>query len=187
MRGPENPMRIPLLLQTDYQEVVCYIKNKPKSVMSSGCGATCASIIGEYTTGRKDLTPEVLFRWAYENGDYFGDGLGHQAISRMMAQYGLQTEWMRPNPESIFSSLKEGKPIIAHMGSGTFAESGGHYIVIYGFDETEKQVLIHDPYKPERGDEAYDVDELIKEMKSEGIMLVQGKLDPTPAPTGQKA
>lgn len=173
-RGPQNPMGIPMLLQTDYQAVICTIKGSPKSVMSSGCGATCAAIVGQYVTGRDDLGPEELFTLAYKRGDYFGDGLGHEAVSRLLLEFGLASRWTAADFEQVSESLRGGRPVIAHMGRGLFAEVSGHYIVLFGIDQ-DGMISVHDPYRTENGERLYGWDELEKELKNkrDSIMLIE--------------
>lgn len=164
-REAENPMRIPRLLQTDYQETICVIRGEPKSVMSSGCGATCVSAVGQYLTGRSELGPDQLFEWAYDNGYYFGDGLGHECLVEMAGLFGLEAIWVKNDSDRVRFSIRNGCPVIAHMGRGAFSSTSGHYIVLIG--ETDQGlILVYDPYKPERGEQPYELRQLAREAKT---------------------
>lgn len=165
-------MRIAKLLQTDYPEAVCTIAGTPKSVMTSGCGATCVAIVGQYLTGKTALGPAELFQWAYEQGYYFGDGLGHEALSAMALEFGLRSEWTKTDFGLIEASLVAGKPVIAHMGPGKFSSETGHYIVLHGITD-QGLILVHDPYDPARSGD-YEWKVLADEAKlSASFMLVR--------------
>ncbi|MDL2206383.1 C39 family peptidase [Eubacteriales bacterium OttesenSCG-928-N13] len=164
-------MDVPRLMQTDYPDAVCTIAGQPRSVQSSGCGATCVSIVGQYLSGRRDLSPSDLFLRAYEQGDYFGDGLGHEALLSLLSCYGLRGSWPKNDIDTVLSSLKRGKPVIAHMGNGTFSRTGGHYIVLRGI-APDGRIWVHDPYKQERSEQPYEMKELLRQVKTGASFLL---------------
>ena len=72
-------MNIPKIYQFDYKQTVCTIDGQRKSVSTSGCGAASMSMVICYLTGNTtSQNPYTLFKWAYNEGYYSGDGLGTQ-------------------------------------------------------------------------------------------------------------
>jgi hypothetical protein len=114
-------------------------------------------------------TPETLFQWAYDTGLYFGDGLGHEAMSQLAARCGMRGEWLDNEAELVLSALRAGRPVVAHMGSGTFTNNG-HYILLYGIDG-EGMIRVNDPYSPERSQETYPIDLIVGEVKTSRAFL----------------
>jgi hypothetical protein len=107
-RRPYGRLVVPLMLQTDYQDAVCVIGGQKKSVATSGCGATCIAMAAAALVDSGE-TPGTLFQWAYDSGLYFGDGLGHEAMSAMAVHAGLTGEWLDNDPEMILEALRAGR------------------------------------------------------------------------------
>ena len=162
-RNAYGKLEIPLMLQTDYREAVCVIGGQKKSVATSGCGAVCIAMAA-YVLVDSAETPATLFQWAYDNGLYFGDGLGHEAMVKIAARAGLRGEWIENSEERVLAALEAGHPVVAHMGRGTFTRNG-HYILLYGVDG-EGLIRVNDPYSPERSEETYPLELILKEVKT---------------------
>lgn len=155
--------QIPLLQQGDYTETIVVFSGNKKSVATSGCGAVCMSMAIHYLTGR-EVSPEVLFQWAYDNKFYFGEGLGHDALSAMAEEYGLKGEWIdNADLDRVREALSAGYPVVAHMGPGVFTRSG-HYILLRGLDEAG-MVLVHDPQSIPLSEGAYELENIAKELR----------------------
>ena len=92
--NPVGGMKIPVLYQYNYKKTVCTINGSAKSVSTSGCGATSASMVIAYLTGNTTQTPYTLFKWAYDTGRYHGDGLDHDTVSKMCSNYGVRCSWV---------------------------------------------------------------------------------------------
>ena len=161
-------LEYPLMLQTDYREVVCVIEGKKKSVATSGCGAVCIAMAA-YALADSAETPATLFQWAYDNGLYVGDGLGHDAIFKIASRAGLQGEWIENSAERVMAALKAGHPAVAHMGRGTFTRNG-HYILLCGVDG-DGRIRVRDPYSPERSEATYPLELILKEAKTANAFL----------------
>ena len=167
-------MNIPKLYQFDYRQTICVINGKRKSVSTSGCGATSMSMVIRYLTGNTKQTPYTLFKWAYQNGHYSGDGLGHSAISKMGNLYGVSGSWVGKDGKRIISALKAGHPVIAHMGPGIFTKQG-HYIVLRGVTDDGK-ILVNDPNSKSRSGKAYPLSTILNQSKtSEPFMICSVK------------
>ena len=161
---PEGGMPIPLYLQGDYPQTVCYFEGVPKSVKSSGCGATSVSMVIAYLTGNTNQTPYTLFKWAYEHGYYSGGGLSHGCLTNLASLYGVEGTWIENDAEKITAALKAGHPVVAHMGPGIFTD-GGHYIVLRGITD-DGYVLVNDPGNRNRNRYAYRLSTVIAQSKS---------------------
>ena len=161
-------LEVPLMKQQDYTEAVCIIGGQKKSVATSGCGAVSIAMAAAALVDSQE-TPETLFQWAYDNDLYFGDGLGHEAMSQIAAHAGLSGVWLDNEAEGILAALRSGRPVVAHMGPGTFTKNG-HYILLWGLDENGL-VRVNDPYSPERSRETYPIDLIVGEVKTSRAFL----------------
>ena len=167
---PEAGMDIPLYLQGDYPQTICYIDGVAKSVKTSGCGAACVSMVIAYLTGNTSQTPYTLFKWAYENGYYTGDGLSHSCLTKLASQYGVNGTWIENDATLITAALKEGHPVIAHMGPGIFTTSG-HYIVLRGITD-DGYVLVNDPGSRKRNKYAYKLSTVVAQARTVDAFMV---------------
>ena len=167
---PEGGMRIPALIQHDYKTPVATLNGREVSVWTSGCGANAVSMVVSYLTGENDQTPYTLFRWAAENGLYWGSGLDHAALTKMAALYGVRGRWIKPDKDAILAALNAGQPVIAHMGRGTFTDNG-HYIVLRGV-APDGTIYVNDPATLDRSKETYSLDLIIEESKSEDPFMI---------------
>ncbi len=156
------------MLQTDYREAVCTIDGQKKSVATSGCGAVCIAMAAAALVNSAE-TPGTLFQWAYDNGQYFGDGLGHEAMSQLAAHCGMRGEWLDNQAEGILDAIRSGRLVVAHMGPGTFTKNG-HYILLYGIDG-DGLIRLNDPYSFERSQETYPIDLILREVKTSRAFL----------------
>ena len=179
--GPENVavqlsnyalqgMHIQPLYQRNYRDTVVRIRGASRTVATSGCGAVCVSMVISYLTGNVEQTPDTLFLRAVRLGEYAGSGLSHEALSMLLEENGVQSEWIANDAASIERALREGKPVVAHMGPGTFT-NGGHYVVLRGFSD-DGQVLVNDPASPERSAEAYPLQLFVRQARREDAFLV---------------
>jgi hypothetical protein len=167
---PEGGMPIPLYLQGDFTQTVCYFDGVPVSVATSGCGATSISMVVAYLTGNTRQTPYTLFKWAYDNGYYNGDGLGHSCLTKLASLYGIKGTWVKNDASLITEALQEGHPVIAHMGPGIFTD-GGHYIVLRGITD-DGYVLVNDPGNKNRNRYAYKLSTVIAQAKTSMAFMV---------------
>ena len=165
-----NMMKIPAIYQFDYKKVVCTINGKGKSASTSGCGATSMCMVIHYLTGNTEPTPYSLFKWAYDNGYYKGDGLGHEAVSALGKLCGVEGKWIGKNGSKIVEALKSGHPIIAHMGPGIFTRQG-HYIVLKGVTDDGK-ILVNDPNSKSRTGKAYPLSTILSQSKTSSPFMI---------------
>ena len=77
-----------------------------RSVSTSGCGATCLSMLIAYETGYTYQSPYTVFRDACQQGLYKGSGLSRSAMSQLAEQYALIGQWMDLNAQELLQTLK---------------------------------------------------------------------------------
>ena len=159
----EQGMPIPIYYQTDYPEIVCTIRGIPRSVETSGCGATSASMVIAYLTGNTEQTPYTLFCKAVDTGRYNGAGLDHSTISWLLKEYGVHSELIPNSATAIKQALNEGKPVIAHMGPGIFTRTG-HYVVLKGI-ASDGRILMNDPISPIKTHRKFPVQTLLTQKR----------------------
>ena len=163
-------MHIQPLYQRDYRNTVVRVRGVPRTVATSGCGAVCVSMVISYLTGDMNQTPDTLFLRAVRLGEYAGSGLAHETLTTLLEENGVESEWIPNDASAIEQALREGKPVVAHMGPGTFT-NGGHYVVLRGFAD-DGQVLVNDPASPERSAEAYPLQTFVRQARREDSFLV---------------
>ncbi len=133
--------------QGEHTESIATIGGKAKSLASSGCGIASLTMGISVLTG-KNLDPTSLFREAYKNGYYTGDGISHAAINFVGGRHGVSVSWT-DDVDKVYSALEGGKCVIFNVGyeSKYHFTSGGHYIFLKGA-KTEngiKKVYVFDP------------------------------------------
>jgi hypothetical protein len=154
---------IPLIYQTDYDEVLFELRGVEKSVASSGCGVTCAAMVLAGYHGEDAPEPDALLLWAYEHDLYHGNGLSMKSIQQILASHGVPGYWTKLSKGPLRSTLMRGKAIIASMGKGHFG-SGNHYILLRGVTE-DGCILVADPISPKRSSMVYPASLILEEAK----------------------
>ena len=129
-----------------------------------GCGPTCAAGIIANLAG-VPVTPDDLRKFAIDN--YYcapGGGTYYGFMKAAPAQYGIKTtEVYRGDKKAVIDALKEGKLVLATMGSGIFTR-GAHYILLRGITE-EGKILIADSYSYANSLKEWDYDVLYGQLK----------------------
>ena len=175
----EPGLPVPRLFQGDYDEIVLYYNGTPRSVATSGCGATSVSMVLAYLTGNTEQNPYLLFCAAVDAGRYHGNGLSHDTLIWLAEQYGATGHWTG-SESAVLDALESGKPVIAHMGEGAFTEKG-HYIVLRGRTEDGK-ILVNDPASPERSRMAFPMETLRAQTRTSDAFLILTLAEPEAAP-----
>jgi hypothetical protein len=167
---PEGGMRMPALIQRDYQTAVATLNGREISVWTSGCGAAVVSMAVKCLTGEEQQTPYTLFRWAVERGLYKGYGLAHDALTAMAALYGVKSRWIEPDEAAILEALGAGHPVIAHMGKGHFTNNG-HYIVLRGV-APNGEIYVIDPAVLENSFLTFPLEQIIRESRTDDPFMI---------------
>ena len=133
--------------QGEHTTTICVIDGEKKSLKTSGCGIASLTMGIEVVTGNK-LSPDNLFKEAYDNGRYNGNGVSHEAIKFIGKRHGVTVTWT-DNIDSVYSALENGKGVIFHVGHESKYDftGGGHYIFLKGAKTQNgiKKVYVFDP------------------------------------------
>ena len=151
----------PLLLQFDPRWG--YFEYGGKELGISGCGPTSLSMAILYLTDLERVTPDKIAAYSLEQGYYVKDvGTAWKLLDEYPAIYGLSVEHPTLIEESMKKALDEGKVLVCSMRQGVFT-AAGHFIVIYGYDETG--FLVNDPKCVARSNRTWTFDEFGDQLK----------------------
>lgn len=154
--GEVKTGEIPLLLQ--YDQRWGYGDYGASSVVVSGCGPACLSMVAAGLTGDDTITPYAVAQYADQEGYYvFGAGTAWSLMSRGAPYFGVEGEELPLMKSKMESALEEGRPIICVVGPGDFTTSG-HFIVITGM--RDGQFTVNDPNSTERSSLLWDYETL---------------------------
>lgn len=155
--------QIPLFIQWD--ERWGYEKYGSDFIAINGCGPTSLAMVAVGLTDNKDINPKVVAEFSDENG-YLVDGVGSSwtLMIEGARHFGLKSKELPLTEDDIISTLKEGQPIIASMGPGTFTSSG-HYLVLTGIDSNNK-IILNDSDSKIRSSQTWDIDVFMKETEN---------------------
>lgn len=151
----------PLLLQFDPRWG--YFEYGGKEMGISGCGPTCLSMVLLALTDVKNVTPDKIVTYSLEN-EYYVEGVGTawKLLDEFPTLYGLTVEHPTLKEDSMKAALDEGKVLICSVKKGVFT-ANGHFIVIYGYDETGFKV--NDPMCVARSNQTWEFAEFGKQLK----------------------
>ncbi|MBQ8280730.1 MAG: C39 family peptidase [Roseburia sp.] len=159
----ETPETYPLFLQFDPRwGYMAY--GSEGNMGSSGCGPTCLSMAVYYLTGDRNCTPDVVARYSLDNGYYVkGVGTAWSLLANYPRTYGLSSRQISWSEANLKAQLDKGNILICSVRLGKFTSSG-HFIVIYGYDETGFK--INDPKCVYRSDLTWDYEEFKNDIKA---------------------
>lgn len=151
----------PLLLQFDPRWG--YFEYGEKELGNSGCAPTSLSMVMLYLTDLERVTPDKIAAYSTEQGHYVkGVGTAWKLLDEYPAIYGLSVEHPTMKEESMKKALDEGKVLVCSMRPGEFT-AAGHFIVIYGYDETGFKV--NDPMCVARSSRTWTFEEFGDQLK----------------------
>lgn len=154
--GEVRPGEIPLLLQ--YDPRWGYGAYGASSVVVSGCGPACLSMVAAGLTGDTTITPYAVAQYADQEGYYvFGAGTAWNLMSRGASHFGVVGEELPLMKSKIEDALEEGRPVICVVGPGDFTTSG-HFIVLTGM--RDGQFTVNDPNSTRRSQQLWDYETL---------------------------
>jgi len=131
----------PLLLQYDPRWGYFEYGGKPMGL--SGCGPTCLAMTVLSLTDMDNVTPDKVAAYSLEKGHYVKDvGTAWKLLDEFPTLYGLTVEHPALKEVSMKVALDEGKVLICSVSKGVFTAEG-HFIMIYGYDETG--FMVNDP------------------------------------------
>ena len=154
--GDVEAGEIPLLLQ--YDQRWGYGDYGASSVVVSGCGPACLTMVAAGLTRDNTITPYAVAQYADREGYYvYGAGTAWSLMSRGASHFGVEGEELPLMKSRMESELREGRPIICVVGPGDFTTSG-HFIVITGM--RDGQFTVNDPNSTERSEKLWDYETL---------------------------
>lgn len=138
----ELALKYPLFLQWDPRwGYVSYGYNS--CIGLAGCGPASLSMALYYLTGDASITPDSVAAYSMAHGYYVsGAGTAWKLLTDLPTKYGVKVSEPGSSEQAIKSALDQGKIVICSMRPGDFT-AGGHFIVIYGYDE--EGFRINDP------------------------------------------
>lgn len=158
----EKEQEYPLFLQWDPRWG--YVEYGDCSIVGlGGCGPTCLSMVMYYLSGNDMLTPDYIARYSMDNGYYVrGTGTAWALLEDFPALYGIDVEQMGKSEEQMKAALDQGKLLICSMSPGDFT-TGGHFIVIYGYDRNG--FWVNDPNCVARSRKSWTYEEISSQIK----------------------
>lgn len=158
----EKQQEHPLFLQWDPRwGYVSY--GDDSNIGLAGCGPVSLSMALYYLTGDETLTPDKIASYAMENGYYMsGTGTQWALMEDVPLLYGLQVDKPGISESYMKQELDAGHVLIAAMRQGDFT-AAGHFIVIYGYDESG--FWINDPNCVARSRTAWSYERIGEQMK----------------------
>lgn len=158
----EKGQEYPLFLQWDPRWG--YAEYGENNIGLSGCGPTCVSMAMYYLLGDEDLTPDKVAEYSMRNGYYvMGTGTAWALLEDMPKEYGIQVSQPSKTEQNMKRELDAGGIIICSMKAGDFTD-GGHFVVIYGYDE--EGFLINDSNCVARSRQKWPYSALKKQLKN---------------------
>lgn len=131
----------------------------------TGCGPTCLSMVLCGLTGDTGWNPLATARWAQEQGYYVdGSGSSWSLMTEGAQGLGLTSSEVVFDEAHILAELEAGHPIICVVGPGDFTTSG-HFLVLTGVDDSGK-ILLNDPNSIIRSEKAWDLEELMGQIRN---------------------
>lgn len=132
----------------------------------SGCGPTCLSMVIVYLTGRNQYTPTAIADFATENGYYVAKtGTAWALFNEGVKKLGLNSRTIGKNENEMRAALDKGEILILSMGPGIFT-TGGHYIVIYDYNEATGEFIVKDPNSVIRTNTTYKLETFREQIKN---------------------
>ncbi len=158
----EITQNFPLFLQWDTRWG--YVPYGGMNIGMSGCGPTCLSMVIFALTGDPSATPDALAAYSMKNGYYMkGTGTAWALMTDAPYSYGLRAAELGLDEAEMKYCLDRGFPIICSMRPGDFTLTG-HFIVIYGYDDTG--FFVNDPNSMERSGRRWDFETLHGQIKN---------------------
>lgn len=158
--GKVKKGQYPLLLQ--YDKRWGYGNYGDSVIAISGCGPTSVAMVIAGLTGRNDITPYDIAKYAYENG-YYENGTSWDFFTKGVIKYGIIGKEISLSESVMVKELKKGHPIICSMRPGDFTTTG-HLILIT--DYKNGKFKINDPNSKERSNKSWSYQTLNVQIKN---------------------
>ena len=152
--------KYPLLLQYDTRWG--YGMYGDNVIAINGCGPTSVAMVVAGLTGRNDLTPYNIAKYAYNHG-YYQDGTAWSFFTEGVKEFGLIGKEIPLSKSTMMNELSQGKPIICSMRKGDFTTTG-HIITIV--EVKDGKFVINDPNSKARSQMLWDYERIEPQIKN---------------------
>jgi len=126
-----------------------------QTIASSGCGATSMAMVAA-TFINPGIDPLTLADLIVQNGYRTYNNGVDWAFFPFAADYYKLPFKQTYDTDEVIQALKGDALVVASMGPGYFTRYG-HYILLWGLDEDNQQILVNDPNSEVRTQASYDV------------------------------
>lgn len=131
----------------------------------NGCGPTTLAMVIVGLTGNTDINPKVVADFSYDQRYYVQNvGTSWGLMTEGASAFGIKGEEIPLSEKKILATLREGQPIIASMGPGTFTTSG-HFVLMTGVTK-DGQIIVNDSDSKIRSNQTWDLDVFMQEAKN---------------------
>ena len=152
----------PLLLQWDTRWG--YGKYGDSNVAISGCAPTALSMVIAGLTGKNDITPFDIAKYAENKGYYLSEtGTSWNLMTVGVEYFGIKGEVLSLSKNDIYKTLESGNPIICSMRKGDFT-TNGHFIVLVGIEDGK--IKINDPNSTARSSILWEYERIEYQIKN---------------------
>lgn len=119
------------------------VGNSSQTIGSSGCGSTCGAMVVSSIKG--NITPDVMsdlyVKYGYRSSN---NGTYWSAFRWTADVFNIEYKETYKIAEAL-QLLEDNNMLIVACGNGLFT-TGGHFIVVYGYDKESEILKIYDPY-----------------------------------------
>lgn len=151
----------PLLLQYDKRWGYAYYGEYNLAI--SGCGPTTIAMVVAGLTGRNDVTPYTVAKYAMENNYYSESGTKWALMKEGIKHFGIKSRELNNSKKLIFKELEKGHPIICSMKPGIFTTTG-HFIAIV--EIKDNKFIVHDPNSKKKSKGLWSYEEIKDEIRN---------------------
>ncbi len=157
----EKKLKHPLFLQWDSRWG--YAGYGDDNIGLSGCAPACLSMVLFSLTRDDRITPAEIAEFSMDGGYYmYGTGTSWSLLDDVAGHYGVSSREISLDQAMMENFLDEGGLIICSMRAGDFT-SGGHFIVLYGYDGDGFRV--NDPFSRIRSAQSWPYERLQGQIK----------------------
>ena len=151
----------PLLLQ--YDKRWGYGIYGDNVIAINGCGPTVLSMAISSLTGRSDVTPYTVAKYASDNGYYQSEwGTSWDIMTDGVKEFGIVGTKITLTYDNIYNELKSGHPIVCSMRPGDFT-TVGHFILLTKIEDGK--IRVNDPNSKKRSASLWDYDVIAPQIK----------------------
>ncbi len=151
----------PLLLQ--YDKRWGYGIYGDNVIAINGCGPTVLSMAVSSLTGRNDVTPYTVAKYASDSGYYQSEwGTSWSIMTEGIKEFGIVGTPITLTYDNIYNELTSGHPIVCSMRPGDFT-TVGHFILLTKIEDGK--IRVNDPNSKKRSATLWEYDVIAPQIK----------------------